>query len=270
MAGSARVEGDARPARGLLVSPLAAVEFLTVVRLRRASAAKQPQLAQAQLWYPAVGLGIGLLIAGLDRLLHPHLPPLTEAALLLLALEGCTGFLHLDALADCADGLLCVADRTRRLEIMRDSRAGAFAITAVCLYLLLTWSALGELAGPARSAVLILTPVAGRFALVAVSAAFPYARPSGMGSGFREAARGPAGAVALVVAISIAVLALGPGGLLLLGAATLAALAVGAFAGARLGGVTGDVIGSGCQVAQATALVVAVSLQGAAWFRPWL
>ena len=61
---------------------------------------------------------------------------------------------------------------------------------------------------------------------------------------------------------------LGAGGLALLAVASVAALLTGAFAMRQIGGVTGDVFGAGCQIAQAAVLVFASALQG--WLRPWL
>jgi adenosylcobinamide-GDP ribazoletransferase len=263
---------DAAPREGVRARPglpslLLALEFLTVLRLRRAPAVEAEQVARALLWYPLVGLLLGLALAGCDRLLLPHLAAGPEAALLLLLLEGVTGFLHLDGLADSADGLLGLHERGSRLEIMRDSRSGAFGVTAIGFYLLIAWSALASLSGPGRTAVLIATPLCSRAALVIVGY-FPNARPGGLAEGFTSAARGWCGALALSFAAAVALLVLGAGGLALLAVASLAALLTGAFATQRIGGVTGDVFGAGCQIAQAVVLLFASAGQG--WLRPWL
>lgn len=259
--------GESAAAARRLPSPLLALEFLTVIRLRRPPLSDAQQVARALLWYPLVGLLLGLALAGGDRLLLPHLAAGPEAALLLLALEGVTGFLHLDGLADSADGLLGLHERSRRLEIMHDSRAGAFGVAAIGFYLLIAWSALAALSGPGRSAALIATPLCARSALVVVGL-FPNARPGGLADGFPVAARGWYGALALLSAVVAGLIVLGGGGLALLSVALVAALATGAFALRRIGGVTGDVFGAGCQVAQASVLVCACAWQG--WLRPWL
>ena len=76
-------------------------------------------------------------------------------------------------------------------------------------------------------------------------------------------------ALAAASAAAIALLAFGPAGLLVLAIGVVAALLGGAFAMARVGGVTGDVIGAGCELAQVAGLVACVALQSASWFRPW-
>src|SRR5579875_3728313 len=223
-----------RSGRGL-PSPLLALEFLTVLRVRRPPLATATEVARAQLWYPLVGLAIGLLVAGLDALLQPRLPALPEAAILIAILAGLTGFLHLDGLADCADGLLGLHAPEKRLDIMRDSRIGAFGAVAIALDLLLLWSALATLSGPARGATIALTPTLGRAAMIVV-AFFPNAHPGGLASGFREAARGPYGLGALLLAALIAAGALGAGGLALGGVALAIGLAVAVLAWLRLRG----------------------------------
>ena len=253
-----------------LPSALVALEFLTVLRLRRTPLTDAAGLAAAQAWYPLVGLLLGLGLAGLDLLLRGRVPAAPLAVLLLIALEGMTGLLHLDGLADSADGLLGLHSRERRLEIMRDSRLGAFGAAALVFYLLLMYACLSTLSGPARSSALIGAPVAGRGAMTLLSALFAYARPSGLGLGFQRAAQGAPGVIAAVSFVAILLLVAGPAGLIPAAAGLLAACAVGLLARARLGGLTGDVFGAGCELAQVASLCMAGALQGQPWFRPWL
>ena len=264
---AARRAEPAPPARFAVPSPLIALEFLTVLRLRPARIERAEDVARALLWYPLVGLALGLGLAGLDRLLLGRLGGAPEAALLLLAVEAATGFLHLDGLADCADGLLGLHARARRLEIMKDSRAGAFGVAAIGFYLLLAWASIEALAGPARTPALIVTPLVSRAAMIAV-AYFPVARAGGLADGFRAAARSWCGALGLLLALALAIAVLGAGGAALLAIALVAGGAVAAFATVRLGGVTGDVFGAACQCALVATLLCAGAWQG--WLRPWL
>ncbi len=264
---AARRTEQAGRSRVRLPSPLLALEFLTVLRLRPPRLERSEDVARAIVWYPLVGLALGLGLAGLDWLLRGRLAGAPEAALLLLALESATGFLHLDGLADCADGLLGMHDRERRFEIMKDSRAGAFGVTAIAFYLLLAWSGIVALSGPARTSAMIVVPVASRTAMVGV-AFFPVARAGGLADGFRAAARSWCGAGALVLSGAFAALALGAGGEALLAVGLAAGAAVACFATLRLGGVSGDVFGAACECAQVAAFLCAGAWQG--WMRPWL
>jgi adenosylcobinamide-GDP ribazoletransferase len=238
--------------------PLLAVEFLTVLRLRRWRARDLRDVARAQAFYPLVGLALGGMLALLDWLLASSLPSGPRAAVLVAALAAATRGLHLDGLADTFDGLLGGHDRERRLDIMRDPRLGSFGATALAVVLLLQWSAVAALSGDARRPALVLAPALGRFGMVAVTAAFPYARPGGLGTGYREAARGLplwlAGATAIVAALAL----LGPAGAGVLLAAVAAALLMGWWAWRAVGGVTGDTYGASCEMGQAAALLAAV------------
>lgn len=120
--------------------------------------------------FPGVGVLVGLLVAGFTALLLLLLPP-TGLAPLVAATLGTvlgvlvTGAFHEDGLADVADGLGGSADRARALEIMKDSRVGAFGAIAVVLVLLSKVSLLallGDISGPLMVLALLLAHVVSR------------------------------------------------------------------------------------------------------------
>src|SRR5262245_25304904 len=116
-------------------------------------------------YYPLVGLILGLILAYLDRLLGWLLPPGLAAALLLVIWVGLTGMLHLDGFMDACDGLLSPREPARRLEIMKDSRVGAFAVVGAVLLLLLKFNALVALPPEARWPILLTAPTLARWAM---------------------------------------------------------------------------------------------------------
>jgi len=120
--------------------------------------------------FPGVGALVGLLVASFTALLLMTLPP-TGSAPLVAAVLGTvltvllTGAFHEDGLADVADGLGGSADRWRALEIMKDSRVGAFGAIAVVLALLSKVSLLallGDVSGPLMVLALLVAHVASR------------------------------------------------------------------------------------------------------------
>lgn len=247
------------PARNPWWGPLAlGVGFLTIAPAPAVPVT--PAVAgRAVALFPLVGAVIGLLLGGLGLLLDRVLPPGPAAALILAAGGALTGGLHLDGLMDTADGLAGGRTPERRLAIMRDSRLGAMGAIAGILIILVQFACLAELTGQSRLLALVAALTASRWAMLAALAAFPPARPNGLGATFHSAAT-PAVAIAgTLVAIAVALLTRPLGPYALLAAAALALL-LGQFLTRRLGGLTGDGYGTVAVAAEAMALLIAVSL----------
>ncbi|MBN6057113.1 adenosylcobinamide-GDP ribazoletransferase [Nonomuraea sp. RK-328] len=208
---------------------------------------------------PSVGLALGL-VACLPLLLPG--PPLLGAALAVGALAVLTRGLHLDGLADLADGLGSGKPADQALDIMKKSDIGPFGVMTLVITLLVQIAALSA-AGPYA---LVTACVTGRLALVwACRSGVPAARPGGLGATVAGTVR-PATAW-LVTAATLAITTLVA---TVLGgwtsAVVVAPVAMAAGLGAallllrrarrRLGGVTGDVLGALVETATTGALVV--------------
>ena len=184
-------------------------------------------------------------------------PPLLSAAILAIALIVLTRALHIDGFMDCCDALFGGFDRERRLEILRDPRAGAFAVTGVVSLLLLKVAAIAALPAGGRMWTLLLFPCVSRGAVVMAMDLFPYVRSPGIGTPFLEGGRRRQIVVALLVALLATFALAGPMGILLAVVASTVAWAVGAWASRQLGGVTGDVYGAIIEIAEVSILVLA-------------
>ncbi|WP_431892970.1 adenosylcobinamide-GDP ribazoletransferase [Nonomuraea sp. bgisy101] len=187
---------------------------------------------------------------------------LLGAALALGLLALLTRGLHLDGLADLADGLGSGRPAAQALDVMKRSDIGPFGVVTLVFTLIVQCAALAE-AGPVA---LVAACVTGRLALTwACTPGVPSARPGGLGAMVAGTVRRGAALVATLVVLSAAVLAgaagAGPaGGGFVLPLAVLAGLGVAtgllAHAVRRLGGVTGDVLGALVETAATTVLVV--------------
>jgi adenosylcobinamide-GDP ribazoletransferase len=244
---------------------LVALEFLTTLRLRRVPRTAPETLARSLPWFSAVGLIIGLLLAGLDLAARRVLPEPALSALLVTAFVLLTGGLHLDGLADTCDGIFGGATRERRLEIMRDSRTGTFGALAIALVLLLKWSALMSISAEARTGALITIPALSRMSLAAAIFAYPYARPQGLGRHFHDLARWPA--VALnVLAPAVALVALfGPVGALAIPPAFAFTLLAGRYITGKIGGLTGDSYGALIEANEVVLLLLVAVIARQGW-----
>jgi len=223
-------------------------------------------------WAPAVGLVLGAagaaVLAGADGLLRAG--PLLAAALAVAALALLTRGLHLDGLADLADGLGSGKPATSALEIMKRSDIGPFGVVTLVLTLLVQVAALAQAQARGGAAghgavALVAATVAGRLAITwACRRTVPAARPHGLGA--LVAGTLPTAVPAALTAVVLGLAALcgwlfaaPSGGWLLptgIAAGLAASLALTAHAVRRFGGITGDVLGAVSEVATTVCLIV--------------
>lgn len=237
-----------------------ALGFLTVIPVDRA-ASSLPVTARCAPWFPVVGLGIGILATAILTALSSVAGTGVASWATVACWAIITGGLHLDGVADSADALLVSAPRERRLEILKDSRVGAFGVIGLVLVLLGKVEALRALAGLTPGWFvhpLLLAPLLGRW-LVVLLAAPHLPREGGLGQAFSRdwTPRLALGATLLpVVGIAVA------GIPALVGAAAVLAVGVliARLAILRLGGVSGDVLGLQIEVAELVFLLVSVML----------
>lgn len=233
-----------------------AARYLTIVPIPGARTSREGPGAAAA-WFPIVGLGIGVLLAAVDRVTTAWFAPLLAALLTVTAWKLVTGGLHLDGLADCLDGLVG-RDPAHRLAIMHDSRIGSFGAIGLVLFLLLEIAAVSGVDARARGAALLLAPVVGRAMSPIVARVFPSVG-AGHGASFRAELGGAAPFVAAAIALLVAVLAMGARGVLALALAVGVSLVFAAFMTRRLGGVTGDVHGAVVELSEAIVLLTAAA-----------
>ncbi len=199
-------------------------------------------LGRSAKWFPLVGLIIGSILTGSHWLLGLVLPGSVTAVLIVALWAWLTGGLHLDGLADCGDGLLAAANRERRLEILQDSRIGAFGAILLVLFLMAKVTAVATLSAPAVG--LILAPTLARWFLL-IAARQPSARPGGMGDSFAASLTPKTFAFAVILPVLLVVVGGWRGGQTVLAVllALIVTFAILGMARSRLGGVTGDVFG---------------------------
>lgn len=211
-------------------------------------------------WSPLVGVLLGALLGLIDTGLGLLSMPLLPRSALIVALwVGLTGGLHLDGAMDTADGL-AVMDPERRLEVMADSRSGAFGGMVAAVLLLLKTCALSAVVTH-RPLVLVLATVWGRWGQLVAIAAYPYLKPEGKGACHRQHLQLPwdlfpgltillglAGLQASLqsVAQAAATLAI----------ASFCAWGTGAWFARQLQGMTGDVYGAIVEWTEALLLCV--------------
>ena len=237
------------------MSFLAAVAFLTRIPIRRAFSTEQ--VARAAAWFPLIGGLLGLAYGAVWLEATLVMPPYVAAIPVLLCEALLTGALHFDGLADMADGFGGGRTRDDVLRIMRDHAIGTYGATALVLMLLLTACCLVALKTPLLVACWLAAGGAvGRWAIVLLSHALPYARPG-------NAISSHIGARELILAtltVSATGFLIRWHALVAAAVTLLIALALGAFARKRIGGVTGDTLGATAQICETAVLLTGVVL----------
>ncbi len=209
--------------------------------------------ARAGWAYPLAGLAVGALAALAGGMASAGGLPAPLAALVALsALIMSTGALHEDGLADTVDGLWGGWTRERRLEIMKDSRIGAYGVIALVLSLCARWAALWlcyEAGAAPAAAALIAAAALSRAPLPALTTALPNARGGGLSHavGRSEPA---AAAIAAGLGAAIAIVLTGTAAFGAILWAAVGALAIGVLARIRIAGQTGDILGAAQQIAE--------------------
>jgi adenosylcobinamide-GDP ribazoletransferase len=235
-----------------------AVSFLTLVRLpwTPSDDITPADLAGSFSWYPAVGLLLGACLVAAASLFQTG-PPLLIAVLLTALLAILTRGLHLDGLADLADGIGGGYTPEQRLEIMKDSRTGAFGALALIFAVLLKSAALYTLVLAHCWSALLLAPAMSRFAMVLGAYQMPHARSSGgLARPFLEHMESRQLLVAFLLSITFLALFSIKDAVFYLVLAMACAGLLRFLARRWLGGMTGDVLGALNEITEIVLLAV--------------
>ena len=244
-------------------SLLTAIQFLTVIPFPKSFAVGEKELERCVPFFPVVGMFIGIIVAAVDYLIGIILPPFPASVITVIAMTGISGGLHMDGLADTADGFFSSRPREKVLEIMRDSRIGVMGVIAVVFVIVMKVSLLMSLSLPYRFGIIMLMPLVGRCSLVMMMTALPYVRSEG---GLATAFSGGKtwlsvlwSAVFLLVAGWIAAQWIGI--VVCLSSILMAAL-FSVYCFRKIGGYTGDTLGAICEITEIIPALAAIAMSG--------
>ncbi|MBI4353963.1 MAG: adenosylcobinamide-GDP ribazoletransferase [Candidatus Omnitrophica bacterium] len=237
-----------------------ALGCLTIVPVGPRATPPDAAFGRSWIWFPLIGLLIGVMLVGAYRLLAPVMPALVTTVLVLGIWVLLTGALHLDGLADVCDGLYGGHTPTERLRIMKDPHLGTMAAVGVAMHLLLKFAVLHSLSSSAIVPALLLIPCLGRYAMVIPGTTLPYARTEdGAAASFVRHATVSSLLIATLAALALSWAIAGRIGLGLCGVVGGVALMARAVFSRALGGITGDALGAVGEIAESVALVCVVA-----------
>jgi adenosylcobinamide-GDP ribazoletransferase len=235
---------------------LAAAAFLTRLPAGRLAAFNAADVAHSGGWFPLIGVLLGMIYS-LAALLKNWLPLEVVAVLIVILDALATGALHYDGLADAADGFGGGNSREDILRIMRDHAIGSYGGAALVTLVALKVTAYAALLNRSNwVAALILTPALGRWSILLLTAALPYARPSASvidSMGKRSLLWG----TGLVLVATIVVMIATKSGRAWIAMAAVVAVTAGFgfYCQRRIAGITGDTLGANLQLCESAALL---------------
>jgi cobalamin 5'-phosphate synthase/cobalamin synthase len=242
---------------------LLALQILTRVPLPARPAAQVGDLSRSIMWFPIAGATIGVLVATVDLCAGRIFAPPMTGAIVVFTLVATTGAFHLDGLIDTVDGVVAGPDPDARLAAMRQSVAGVPGALAGCGMVFALYVAVLSLPSEMRFHALFLAPVCARTTILTGYRLFPYGRTeAGLSRALKDGATTKRAMLGTGLAIAITAATAAGGGVLLLAGSLAGAVALGIAACVRLRGLTGDVHGAICEIAQLGVLLSAPALLG--------
>lgn len=230
------------------------MSFLTVLPVANADGSAGERLGRA--YFPAIGALVGLAAGLVFIVATAAATPLLGAAAAVAVLSALTGAIHLDGLADTADGLLTHGDAERRLAVMRDPGLGAYGVTSIVAVLVLEVAALASMSSGRALVALVIAGAVSRLATLSVIVSVPYVRPSGKGLAAWDQRHRLFDLAIGAVTVALLSLLDWRRSLVTVAVAALIAAVVAVVSRRRLGGATGDVCGAVAELCQTATLVV--------------
>ena len=234
-----------------------ALQFLTVLPINLKTMPNAKQNGQAILFYPFVGLLIGLILFALSLVLA-KLPILLIASIILVLWIWLTGGLHLDGLADTADAWVGgFGDPERTLKIMKDPTCGPIGVLSLIIVCLLKFAALYVLIEQHLNVFLVLVPMLGRSVALFLFLTTTYVRDKGLGRSMTDFLPKAISWIVFVITLSLLYLFKWYG-LAVLISFLLSVVYLRFIFIKRIGGVTGDTIGAAIELLETNTLITFV------------
>jgi len=234
------------------------LQFMTRIPVPVKVEYDEEKLGRAVKFFPLVGLIIGLFLFAVNFLAGKVIDNRQITAVIIIMAEILiTGLIHIDGLADTADGLFSYADKERMLEIMKDSRIGTNGTVALILYFLVKAVFLAAV----KPEYILLYPVISRMATSINAGLGKYARKKGMSNGIIEKNGKKDVAVSIVITAVLSFGILRLKGLIVLALAILFILFFMENVKRKIGGITGDTMGASLELTAILVLFAGIILK---------
>lgn len=232
---------------------LIALQFLTILPVRIKSEIRETDYGRSLLYFPVAGILIGLALAGVSIFLG-FLPDLVMAVCVLIFSIIITGGIHLDGFADTCDGFYGSKPKEEILKIMRDSRIGVMGVVGIMCLLLLKFALIVSIPQDYLWKSLIIMAAFSRWAQALACLVSKYARSEGKAKFFIEYARKRDIVIGGIFTFALFLLVAKVKGVLIFALILLCVLLCIEFVKKKIGGMTGDTIGTTSEIAEVATL----------------
>ena len=234
-------------------------QFLTRLPAPVYASVSDKEVGHSQRFYPLIGGVIGAILVS-TLWMTTELPESVRAIMLLIIWVAVTGALHIDGLADVADGWIGgQGDRERALEIMKDATSGPMGVSAIVLLLLAKFAMLGQLAWSAWPS-LLLAPVMARAVVPFYFLFLPYLRRQGLGRALADHNPWLVTTWSLLLIVMAVIFGLGQAGLYLVLIFMIFNGLQMALWRIKFGGISGDMVGASIEINELLILTLSVIL----------
>lgn len=237
-----------------------AIQFLTILRIKNAADLDLKKLGSSSLYFPIVGILLGLLLVGLDKALSLVLPALLTNLILIFTLIIITGAMHIDGLADSFDALFSGKDKEGMLSIMREVHLGTFGILAIVAIILFKLALLSSIPQYLRQSSLILMALLSRYSMSAAVTFFPYARNEGKAKVFFQGKSLKDFFFPTAITLIISLVIFKVTGLAIFSINIGFTFLAGLWVKSKMGGLTGDTLGALSELSEVLVLLSVIIL----------
>lgn len=245
----------------ILKNFLMSLQFLTIINIKNDTTIDKKSFRKTVIFFPLIGLLIGILLVVTSRLSSAILPLSISDAVVLIVLILITGGLHVDGFADAIDGFAGGKDKNDILRIMKDSRIGTFGVVGIVMLLLTKYISIQSLQTDTKYLTLMTMPVLGRWSVLPMGLIFKYARAEGgTGKAFAESVKLKEFITGTIITMTIILFTMKLKGILMLSAIFTATLIIGRYSDKKINGITGDVFGATIEVNELIIVILSLLL----------
>ncbi len=236
---------------------LIALQFLTRIPVTVKGNIEEEDLLKSVYFYPLIGLIIGIVLLIINQLVSGVMPSGVKPTVILASLVFLTGGLHMDGFMDTMDALGSGAKKEKALEIMKDSRVGAFGVLGAVILLIVKLSFLQNLSINLFPVALLVMPILSRLAVVASMPMADYAREGyGLGKVMIDKVSWKQVLVAAVFSLLIVFPVIGFKVLSISAVLMIFLMLWNGYLKRKIGGITGDTLGATIEMTEVVILTV--------------